>query len=193
VRNCTTVKLSMVGAVSTSARAADFHPLMLPLTGTTHGAHPRHNLDILATCRETPVTSAKQNRSLSPPGTEGSNPVPSSGESTNHRYLPDFIPLGSGQAADAPSRAVGRSGSIPSPRHCASRSAPGTALRLKLPGQQQLKNIGRAVRAYAIDHRLVSGCSLVRDRAGADRVMARSARARDKTARTVCIENADRD
>ena len=126
-------------------------------------------------------------------GTESSNPFPSSGESTNHRYLPDFIPLGSGQAADAPSRAVGRSGSIPSPRHCASRSAPGTALRLKLPGQQQLKNIGRAVRAYAIDHRLVSGCSLVRDRAGADRVMARSARARDKTTRTVCIEKADRD
>ena len=89
MRNCTTVKLSMAGAVSTSARAADFHPLMLPLTGTTHGAHTRHNLDILATCRETPVTSAKQNRSLSPPGTEGSNPVPSSGEShANHRFLP---------------------------------------------------------------------------------------------------------
>jgi hypothetical protein len=28
-------------------------------------------------------------------GTEGSNPFPSSGESTNHRFLPDFIPLGS--------------------------------------------------------------------------------------------------
>ena len=26
-------------------------------------------------------------------GTEGSNPLPSSGESTNHRFLPDFIPL----------------------------------------------------------------------------------------------------
>jgi hypothetical protein len=43
-------------------------------------------------------------------GTDGSNPLSSSRESTNHRFLPDFIPLGSGQAADASSRAVGEAG-----------------------------------------------------------------------------------
>ena len=39
-------------------------------------------------------------------GTDDSNPVPSSRESTNHRFLP-FIPLNSGQAADASSRGPG--------------------------------------------------------------------------------------
>src|SRR6516162_5205414 len=64
-----------------------------------------------AGCRPVPSNRARQKarQPASPrPRTRSSNPAPSSGESTNHRFPPDFIPLGSGQAADASSRAVGR-------------------------------------------------------------------------------------
>jgi len=48
-------------------------------------------------------------------------------ESTKHRFLPDFIPLGAGQAADALLRAVGRSA-----RHPAAMAGHARARQAKL-------------------------------------------------------------
>jgi hypothetical protein len=75
-------------------------------TGTAHlsSCRSRHTNRVVGRRSEEPLLTARIRRRHTTAalsvvrahrGTDGSNPFPSSGESTNHRFLPDFIPLGS--------------------------------------------------------------------------------------------------